>query len=176
MADRISSFSDELLCYLSLFSPNQTICFDKSPFQKVETSMAFSSCSPLPLFLWQLEKLITSSLFFFPYAPSSSLIWNLEQPIQKFCLTICPCHNMSVDYINSFVGAAMFQGRLQHLEHLDLGIQSSLVDMSPNLSCCKTLTVLKLQKLKLKIPSSAHFPIFKVMHLKIIGFFFKSKK
>jgi len=158
MTDRISSLPDELLCYILSFLPTKL---------SVSTSLLSKRWKNL----WRSVPALHFHYSFGSWKESSDpdfflslctfILSNLEQPIQRFRLTVYPFHYMSVDSINSFLRAAMSQGRLQNL---DLRVQSSLVDMSPNLSSCKTLTVLKLQRVNLKIPS-AHFPLLKVLHL-----------
>ena len=166
MTDRISSLPDEVLCYILSFLPTKlsvsTSILSKRWRPLWRSVPAFDLDYPCPN--WN----ILSHPGFFIYICTFIVSQILKQPIQRLRLRTSHFQSRLVDgnVIMSFVRGAASRGTVQHLDlHLYF---STLIDMSYDLACCKTLRVLKLNSVTLAVFSSADFPLLKVLHLSSI--------
>ncbi|KOM56849.1 hypothetical protein LR48_Vigan10g274100 [Vigna angularis] len=170
MADMISSFPDDILCYILSFLPSNevvaTSVLSKRWYRLWRWVHSFD-------FDYHIRGNDKNKEAYYPFLLSmlSFLAFRrLDQPLHRFRLR---CHSkfhrpvtisiLTSKWINDAVSEI---GRVQHLDlNLNLHIAMPSVVFS-----CKTLVVLKLANITLKDVSFVDLPLLKILHLRTVYF------
>ncbi|GAU30176.1 hypothetical protein TSUD_311270 [Trifolium subterraneum] len=167
--DRISSLPDSILSHILSFLPTKS-------------SAATSILSKRWKSLWLsvLDLHFNGESFSNDYTTVRHVLFlvmlsrEVSLPIRSLSLHLVNCRGVNINDINCFVNAVLNRGGIQTLElMMDIPwTNDHLVNkLSINIFNCKTLTVLKLRKLRLiDLPHQVHIPLLKILHLDSIMF------
>ncbi|XP_057444363.1 F-box/FBD/LRR-repeat protein At5g22700-like [Lotus japonicus] len=160
MDDRISSLPEELICHILSFLPTK---------QVVATSALSKNWKSLwrsvPTFYYignfrRIQEGFVQTVNAFIHSR------DLHQPIHKFCLTFMSSGDDHSTCIREWVNAVM-QRRVQHLElSISVGYPMKPANnIFPTIFTCRTLVILKLHFIDVKLLSTVDLPSLKVLHL-----------